>query len=70
MGKRAKKNRTFKDKNCSHCGLANKKELRQGRPNYCGYIVENGKEPTMRNGHCVPMEPIKKERKKKEPATA
>lgn len=66
MGKRAKKNRTFKDTNCIHCELADKKELRQGRHNFCGYTVETGKEPTMRNGHCVPMEPIKRARKKKE----
>ncbi len=69
MSKINKRNRTFKDQFCAHCELADRKEMRQGRPHYCSHTKKTGKEPEMRNGHCVPMLPIKKSRKKKEEAT-
>ncbi len=62
MSKTNTRNREFKDKQCAFCQRVDKREMRMGRPHYCGYIVENKKEPGIRNGHCLQM--VRKERGK------
>ena len=65
MSKTNTRNRDFKKRQCAFCQLADQREMRMGRPHYCGYIIKNKKEPEIRNGHCVRMAQtkVKKERK-------
>lgn len=65
MGKTKKHTRPFKERQCESCELADRRELRKGRPNYCGYKEKQGKDPDVRNGHCVHRVPIEPKSKKK-----
>jgi len=67
VAKTKRHTRDFRERQCDHCQLADKRELRKGRSNYCGYKKEHGKDPDIRNGHCmprVPQEPPKTKKKK------
>jgi len=65
MPKTKRKTRTFREKMCANCGLADKREMRMNRPNFCSYTIETGKEPDIRNGHCTQIVPAKSKRGKK-----
>jgi len=62
MSKSNKRNREFKDRQCAYCPLADRRAMRQGRPDYCKFIEETGEQPEIRNGHCVPMAEAKKKK--------
>jgi len=47
-----KRTRKFKESQCAHCKLSNKKAMKNGKP-YCGYEIKNNKEPDTRNGECT-----------------
>ncbi len=66
MAKTKKHTLEFKEKVCGHCSLADTRELRKGRPNYCGYKNETGRDPDIKNGHCAEMKPKNRKRKKTE----
>lgn len=55
MGKTKKQTLDFKVRQCQYCKLADKRELRKRRPNYCLYKKETGKDPDIRNGHCTQL---------------
>lgn len=63
MAKTKKRTREFKERQCGQCQSADKRELRKGRPDYCGYKNQTGKDPDIRNGHCVERLPPKKEQR-------
>lgn len=63
MAKTKKHTRSFKERQCAYCKLADKRELRKGRPNYCGYKNDTGKDPDISNGHCLQREPTPKSSK-------
>lgn len=58
----------FKKSQCNHCDRSDKRELRKGRPNFCGYKNDTGMDTDIRNGHCVQLVPTSKKAKKKEEA--
>jgi len=62
MAQTRRHTREFKKRQCEYCTLADKRELRMGRPLYCGYKKDTGKDPDIRNGHCVPRIVDKKRR--------
>ena len=66
MSKMNKRTLEFKKRFCDKCELSDKRELRMGRPHYCNFIIENKKEPVMRNGHCSSFKPVKPKRKERE----
>jgi len=69
MSKMNKRTLEFKKRFCARCQLADQRELRLGRPHYCGYIVEKKKEPEIRNGHCTQFKPVKPKRRNKTEST-
>ena len=58
MGKKI--TRAFKKNQCDHCKLADKRELHEGGPDYCGYKKKQGKNPDIKNGLCLLRVPMKK----------
>lgn len=60
MSRMKKHTRSFKEKQCDHCKLADKNELHEGLPTYCGYKKKHGKNPDIKNGLCVARVPMKK----------
>lgn len=60
MAKTKKHTRDFKERQCAYCKLADKRELRKGRSNYCGYKKKTEKDPDIQNGHCANRVPDKK----------
>lgn len=66
MAKTKKKTRSFRERQCAHCQLADERKIRMNRPNFCGYTIDTGKDPDIRNGHCIPKVPTKTKRRSKQ----
>ncbi len=65
MPKTKRKTRTFRERQCAHCQLADEREMRMNRPNFCGYMAKTGKDPDIRNGHCLSRVQTKGKKKEK-----
>ena len=64
MAKSGKQTRGFRERNCAHCKLADKRALKKGRP-CCKWAVDHdGQQPDIRNGHCAEMKGTKNQGEK------
>ena len=60
MAKMKKRTRSFKESQCDHCKLADKKALHNGQTDYCGYKKKEREDPKIMNGLCWARVPMKK----------